>query len=228
MNLELSNERVGQPDLMVRVYSWMTLALIITAGVAFYAATSQTIMGLIFSNRFVFYGLLIGEIVLVGYLVVAVNKMSAATATAAFVGYSVLNGLTLSVIFLAFTEASIASTFLICAGMFGAMSAYGYLTKSDLSSWGDFLFMGLVGIIIASVANFFFQNATIYWVITYIGIMVFTGLTAYDTQKIKRMNAQTYQGPDGERKAGLMGALILYLDFINLFLMLLRVFGRRR
>ncbi|HEX3033020.1 MAG TPA: Bax inhibitor-1/YccA family protein [Bacillota bacterium] len=226
--MELSHHRVGQQDLMARVYGWMTLALVVTAGVAYYTATSEAILSLIFSSSLVFYGLLIGELVLVGYLVVAVNRMSAAAATGAFVGYSVLNGLTLSVIFLVYTQSSIAFTFLICAGMFGVMSAYGYLTKSDLSSWGDFLFMGLVGIIIASLANFFFRNETVYWVITYIGIMVFTGLTAYDTQKIKRMSAEAYRGAEGERKAGIMGALILYLDFINLFLMLLRVFGRRR
>jgi len=179
-------------------------------------------------NRFLFFGLLIGELVLVGYLSAAVQKMTVATATAIFVGYSALNGLTLSIVFLVFTAESIASTFFITAGTFAVISVYGYVTKRDLTSVGNLCLTGLIGVIIASVVNLFFHNEAIYWVTTYMGILVFVGLTAYDTQKIKSMNIIGNEGTEEDRKEAIMGALALYLDFINLFLLLLRLFGRRK
>jgi FtsH-binding integral membrane protein len=154
--------------------------------------------------------------------------MSAQRATIVFILYSVLNGLTLSIIFLIYTTGSIASTFFVTAGTFAVMSAYGYLTKSDLSKWGNILFMGLIGIIIASIVNYFMQSETLYAIITYIGVLIFVALTAYDTQKIKTMNIIGNEGTDEDKKEAIMGALTLYLDFINLFLYLLRLLGRRR
>jgi len=165
-----------------------------------------------------------GELGLVITLAGAINRLSATAATLLFVAYSALNGVTLSVIALVYTANSIASTFVITAGMFGAMSAYGYMTRRDLTSWGSFLFMGLIGVVIASVVNIFVGSSTVSWFISGIGIIVFTGLTAYDTWKIKAMAA----GGVGGRKPAILGALTLYLDFINLFLMLLRFTGSRR
>jgi len=181
------------------------------------------------SNSLLFYGLIIAEFALVIYLSARISKMSASTATLAFIIYSVLNGLTFSVILLGFTGASISSAFFTTSGMFAFMSIYGYSTKKDLSSWGSFFMMGLVGIIVASVINIFLGSSTIYWLVTYLGVFIFVGLTAYDTQKIKKMSSMisTDNGStELEQKGAIMGALTLYLDFINLFLMLLRIFGR--
>jgi FtsH-binding integral membrane protein len=165
-----------------------------------------------------------GELALVFTLSGAINRMNEATATLLFIAYSALNGVTLSVIALVYTRSSIASTFVITAGMFGAMSIYGYMTRRDLTSWGSFLFMGLIGVVIASVVNIFVASSAVSWIISGIGVIVFTGLTAYDTWKIKEMAAQGTEG----RKPAILGALTLYLDFINLFLMLLRFTGNRR
>jgi len=167
---------------------------------------------------------MIGELALVFILSGAINRLSGTVATLLFLGYSALNGLTLSVIFIVYTADSIASTFAVTAAMFGAMSIYGYLTKKDLTSWGSFLFMGLIGIVIASLVNIFLQSSAVSWVVSGIGVLVFTGLTAYDTWKIKAMAAAGEEG----RKPAILGALTLYLDFINLFLMLLRFMGGRR
>jgi FtsH-binding integral membrane protein len=145
-----------------------------------------------------------------------------------FVGYSALTGLTLSVIFLVYTAESLATTFFVTAGTFGLMSAYGYVTKRDLTGLGSFLMMGLIGMVLASVVNMFFNNSTVYWITTYIGILIFVGLTAYDTQKIKQMSALGLEGGEMEQKGAIMGALRLYLDFINLFLLLLRLMGNRK
>jgi FtsH-binding integral membrane protein len=213
---------------MVKVYGWMCLALFITGLMAMYTASSEAMLGIILGNRFVFFGLLIVEVIAVGSLAAMVHRMSASTATLLFVGYSLLNGLTLSVIFLVFTAESIASTFFITGGTFGVMSLYGYTTKSDLSRWGNLLFMGLMGIIIASIANFFMKSEMLYWITTYIGVIIFVGLTAYDTQKIKNTNIIGNEGTEEDSKEAIMGALTLYLDFINLFLFLLRIFGRRK
>ncbi len=213
---------------MVKVYSWMCLALIITGGVAMYTASSEAMMQMVFGNRYVFFGLILLEFVAVGVLVGLINRMTASVATVIFIVYSVFNGLTLSAIFTLYTSESIASTFFITAGTFGAMSFYGYVTKTDLTKWGNLFFMGLIGLIIASLVNWFMQSTVLYWITTCAGVLIFTGLTAYDTQKIKNTNIIGNEGSDQDHKEAIMGALTLYLDFINLFLYLLRIFGRRK
>lgn len=217
-----------QAAFMSKVYTWMSGGLAITGLIAMWVASTPSLVATIIENRFVFFGLIIGEILLVGYLVTRIQKMSAQRAALIFTGYAVLNGLTLSVIFLAYSLGSIASTFFVTAGTFAVMSIYGYYTKKDLSSWGNILFMALIGIIIASVVNFFMQSEMLYWLITYAGVLIFVGLTAYDTQKIKNMSGLEASGSEGEAKGAIIGALMLYLDFINLFLFLLRIFGDRR
>lgn len=213
---------------MVKVYSWMCLALIITGGVAMYTASSEALMQMVFGNRYVFFGLIVLEFVAVGVLVGLINRMTASVATVIFIVYSLFNGLTLSAIFTLYTSESIASTFFITAGTFGAMSFYGYVTKTDLTKWGNLFFMGLIGLVIASVVNWFMQSSVLYWITTCAGVLIFTGLTAYDTQKIKNTNIIGNEGSDQDHKEAIMGALTLYLDFINLFLYLLRIFGRRK
>ena len=217
-----------QAAFMTQVYGWMSVALLITASVAIWTASSETMLNLIFGNRLVFYGLIIGELLLVMSLSAMVNRVSATTATALFIGYSALNGLTMACIFLIYTGSSIASTFFVTAGTFGAMSAYGYFTKTDLTRWGNLLFMALIGLILASIVNIFLQNSVVYWITSFAGVLIFTGLTAYDTQKIKEMNVIGNAGTDEDRKEAIMGALRLYLDFINLFLYLLRFLGNRK
>lgn len=212
------------------VYNWMAVGLGLTGFTAFFVASSPAMIQLIFGNRLLFFGLIIAELVLVFTLSARVGKMQASTATGIFVLYAVLNGLTLSVIFLAYTASSITSTFFICAGTFLACSVYGMMTKRDLTSMGGFLMMGLIGIIIASVVNMFVQSSGMAMIISYIGVLVFVGLTAYDTQKLKQMAMTQPDGLDAAvvRKGAIIGALSLYLDFINLFLMLLRIFGGSR
>lgn len=217
-----------QARFIAKVYAWMCGALVITALVSSFVLTSPAILEFIFGNRFVFLGLIIAELICVGALVGAIDRFSSQTATAVFIGYAVLNGLTLSAVFLAYTSASIVSTFFITATTFGIMSTYGYFTKRDLTSFGNLLLMGLIGIVIAGLVNMFLQNEIIYWVTTFIGILVFVGLIAYDTQKIKALYQSGRIEGDNVRKGAILGALSLYLDFINLFLMLLRLFGRRK
>ncbi|MDA3838673.1 MAG: Bax inhibitor-1/YccA family protein [Candidatus Delongbacteria bacterium] len=216
-----------QRRFMMQVYNWMSFALLITALIAYFVSGSETMMQYMFGNPMLFMGLFIGELFAVGYLVVALKKMSATTAMFVFFLYAALNGLTMSFIFIVYTQSAINSAFFTTAAMFGAMSFYGYTTKKDLTSWGSFLMMGLFGIIIGSIVNIFWASSALYWLITYIGVFIFTGLTAYDTQKIKQMNIIGNEGTDEDKKEAIMGALRLYLDFINLFLMLLRIFGRR-
>jgi FtsH-binding integral membrane protein len=211
---------------MTPVYAWMTAGLLTTGAIASYTATSEALLRLIFGNPFVLIGLIISQFAIVAGLSWALGRISAGVATALFLLYSALNGLTLSSIFIVYTSESIASTFFITAGTFALMSAYGYFTKRDLSSWGNLLFMALIGFLIASVVNIFLRSSALYWVITYAGVLIFVGLTAYDTQKIKRMAAAA--GPNDLQKVAIFGALALYLDFINLFLMLLRILGGRR
>lgn len=215
---------VKQNALVRQVYAWMGCGLALTALMALITVSTPELLKTIVGNRLVFYGLMFGELALVFTLSGAINRMSAAVATMLFIGYSALNGLTLSVIFLVYTADSIASTFAVTAAMFGAMSIYGYVTRKDLTSWGSFLFMGLIGIVIASLVNIFLRNDAVSWVVSAIGVIVFTGLTAYDTWKIKALAAEGAEG----RKPAILGALTLYLDFINLFLMLLRLMGGRR
>lgn len=217
-----------QASFMTKVYGWMSLALFVTASVAMFVASTPSLVYALASNKILFYGLIIGELLLVGYLAIAVMRMTATMATAVFLGYAVLNGVTLSLIFLVYTAGSIASTFLVTAGTFAIMSAYGYYTKRDLTTLGNLLFMALIGLILASVVNIFWQNSTLMWITTYAGVLIFVGLTAYDTQKIKEMNIIGNEGTDEDRKEAIRGALTLYLDFINLFLYLLRILGGRR
>ncbi|PLX99446.1 MAG: hypothetical protein C0624_13600 [Desulfuromonas sp.] len=223
-----TSDKVAERGLFVSVYTWMGLGLALTAFTALLTLYTPALLELIVGNRAVFYGLVIGELLMVVALSAAIGRLSASTATLMFLAYSALNGLTLSIIFLMYTSTSIVSTFFITAGTFGAMSLYGMVTKRDLTSWGSFLFMGLIGLIIASVVNIFLQSAMVYWISSYIGVFIFIGLTAYDTQKIKRMGQAGFSDTASRRKLAIMGALTLYLDFINMFLFLLRIFGNRR
>jgi hypothetical protein len=213
---------------LAKVFNWMAIGLGITGAIAFFMAQSGMVRSLIASP--VFFILILAELGMVFYLSARIDKLQPGTATGLFVGYSVLNGVTLSSIFLAYTNASIAGTFLVTAGMFAAMAVYGLVTKRDLSGMGSFLFMGLIGIILASVVNIFLKSPAVYWAISGIGVLVFVGLTAYDVQKIKSIGEEgiMQQGEAAIQKGAIIGALALYLDFINLFLMLLRFFGGSR
>ncbi len=215
------------PALMRKVYVWMTLALVITGVTAYGVASSPSLLMTIYSGKVVLWGLIIAEFVLVISISAAINRLSLSTATMLFILYSALNGATLSSIFVLFNIATIGKVFFITAGTFGVMAFYGYTTKRDLTSIGKILFMALIGLIIATVVNMFMKSATFDYILSYIGVLVFTGLTAWDTQKIKQMLQTQYDMSEGAQKLALLGALTLYLDFINLFLYLLRIFGRR-
>lgn len=217
---------VAFPALMRKVYVWMTLALVITGFTAFGVASSPGLVYTIVSNRLLFWGLVLAELALVWTVSARLDRMSLATGTMLFVLYSVLNGATLSVIFLAYTMESLTSVFFITAGTFAAMAAFGHFTKTDLSSLGRILFMALIGLVIATVVNVFFvKSGGFSLIISYVGVLVFVGLTAYDTQKIKQMLIMADDVTEDAQKIALMGSLSLYLDFINLFLYLLRIFG---
>ena len=207
----------------------MTFALIVSGLSAYMVGTSPELAKIFVRNQAVFLILVIVEFVMVIGITAGINKLSAATATALFILYAAINGLTLSVIFIAYTMSSIALTFAVTAGTFGVMALIGTVTKKDLTSFGGLFMMLLLGLIIASVVNMFWANSTLYWICTYAGVLIFVGLTAYDAQKIKNMylNAGT-DNPETTRKIAVLGALSLYLDFINLLLYLLRIFGRRR
>jgi uncharacterized protein len=225
-----SQTQVRVNEFIRSVYNWMAIGLALTGFVAYYTAHNESLRQLVFSNSIVFFMLVIGELILVYSISSRINRMQASTATGLFVLYSALNGLTLSFIFLVYTSSSITSTFFICAATFGTCSIYGWMTKRDLTSFGGFMAMGLIGIIIASLVNMFIQSSGMAMIISYIGVLVFVGLTAYDTQKIKMM-AVTQPADIGAgaiRKGAILGALSLYLDFINLFLMLLRILGGNR
>lgn len=217
---------VAFPALMRKVYVWMTLALVITGFTAYAVANSPGIMSAIIANRMLMWGLLIGEFALVWYVSARIDRLSLSTATLLFILYSVLNGATLSIIFLAYTMTSIASVFFITAGTFAAMSLVGYFTKKDLSGLGRILFMALMGLIIATLVNvFLIKSGGFSLIVSYVGVLIFVGLTAYDTQRIKNMLVEADDVSAEAQKIALMGALALYLDFINLFLYLLRIFG---
>lgn len=211
-----------------KVYAWMSLALAITALAAVFVASTPGVSEIVLGNRIVFYVLLFGELGLVMAISAAINRMSSMTATLLFILYSVVNGLTLSVIFFRYDTSSIGTTFFVTAGTFGVMSIIGYTTKRDLTSIGNLLIMALIGMLIGSFVNFFVQSSAFGYVLTYLGILVFVGLTAYDTQKIKEMGQAGFETSEGMQKGAILGALALYLDFINLFLLLLRLFGNRR
>ncbi len=214
--------------LMRSVYLWMVLALVITGLTAAYVASSPAYISALMNNSILFYGVIIAELALVFILSGRIHKMSFTSASLMFILYSLLTGVSLSTIFLAYTESSIATTFLITAGTFGTMSLVGFVTKKDLSKLGGILLMALIGLIIATVVNIFLVSDTLGWIINYVGVLIFVGLTAYDTQKIKQMMRE--YGTDineQTQKMALMGSLSLYLDFINMFLYLLRIFGNR-
>lgn len=221
--------RTGLQAYMAQVYGWMTCGLLLTAFVAWFAAGTPAVMEFVFSSKITFFGLIIVQLGLVFVLSGMVHKLSAGMATTLFMLYSALTGLTLSSIFYIYTTASIGTTFVVAGGMFGAMSLYGYTTKRDLSGFGNMLFMALIGIVLASLVNIWLKSTALMWAVTYIGVIVFVGLTAYDTQKLKNIGEQIdVRDTQNMRKYSILGALTLYLDFINLFLMLLRIFGNRR
>jgi uncharacterized protein len=211
-----------------QVYLLMTLGLVITAVVAAWVSSSPTMLRLIFTNWWVSLGLFVVQIILVIALTAAITRLSTGAAVAIFLVYAALLGITLSAIFIVYTDASIATTFFITAGTFGVMSIFGFVTKRDLTKIGSLLIMLLIGFLLGTLLNMFLRSETIYWILTYVGIAIFVGLIAYDTQKIKRMAASGFA--NGRQRGGIvvMGALALYLDFINLFLLLLRIFGRSR
>ncbi len=219
---------ISYSSLIQKVYTWMTLALVITGLCSYGVATSPAILSFIFSNQIVFWGMIIAEFGLVLGLSSRIDRISLTTGTIMFILYSILNGVLLSSIFLLYTMESIGQVFFITAGTFGAMSCYGYFTKTDLTSWGKLLLMALVGIIIATIVNFFVGSSQMQMIISYIGVLVFVGLTAYDTQKIKVLISNAGTEEEAGQKIALLGALTLYLDFINLFIYLIRIFGKRR
>ena len=204
------------------------MALAITGVTAYGVSISPNLLSLIFGSKLVFFGLIVAELAVVMLLSARLHRLSLTTATLMFVGYSVLNGVTLASIFLVYTMSSIATTFFICAATFAVMSAYGAFTKTDLSSMGKLMFMALIGLIIATVVNLFVASSGLDLIISYVGVLVFVGLTAWDTQKIKAMLAEADYMDESAQKIALIGALSLYLDFVNLFLYLLRIFGARR
>jgi FtsH-binding integral membrane protein len=224
----LSAAEIETRSFIMKVYAWMSLGLAVTGACALYMASDPRMIMALVQTKPLFYGLMIAEFGLVIWLSGWVKTMEVGTARFAFLMYSALTGITMSVIFLIYTRGSIATTFFLTAGTFGAMSAYGYATKTDLTSVGSFCLMGLLGIILASIVNWWVRSPAVEWALSYMGILVFVGLTAYDTQKIKAMNVVGNAGTDEDHKEAISGALTLYLDFINLFLSLLRATGRRR
>ena len=211
-----------------KVYVIMAGGLGATGATALAVASTPFLTRLIFTNPLVFYGLIAIELVMVFSFSAVARRVSAVTAGALFMTYAIVNGITMSAIFLVYTSNSIATTFFVTGGTFAAMSAYGYATKRELSGLGHFARMGLIGLIIASLVNIFLRSPMLQWLTTFVGVIVFTCLVAYDTQKIKQLNIIGNEGTEEDHKEALHGALILYLDFINLFLFMLRILGGRR
>ena len=221
---QITDERVGA--FLRSVYGWMCLGLLVTAGVAFAIASSETFIETLLLNRVLIWVILLAQLGLVFYLSARVDKVAPTTAAGLFLVYSALVGVTTSVILLVYTAASITSTFVIAASMFAAMAGFGTLTKRSLAGWGQFLFMGLIGLIVAMIVGLFWQNDALQFVISVVGVLIFTGLTAWDAQRLKQMAVALPDGRVGSY--AVVGALSLYLDFINLFFMLLRLMGGRR
>ena len=216
------------PVLMRKVYVWMTLALVITGFTAYGVATSPGLLQAIYTNQVLMWGLIIAEFALVIGVTAAINRLSLTTATLMFIVYSVINGALLSFIFVAYTASSVATVFFITAGTFGAMALVGYTTKTDLSSMGKILMMALIGLVIATIVNLFVKSSGFTLILSYVGVLIFVGLTAWDSQKIKQMLLQAPDAGEQSQKLALLGALTLYLDFVNLLIYLLRIFGKRR
>ena len=219
---------VSFPALMQKVYTWMALAMVITGVTAYGVANSPSLLAMIFGNQIVFWGMIIAEFALVFMITGMLNRISLTTVTLMFVAYSVLNGAVLSSIFMIYTMSSIGQVFFITAATFAVMAFIGYTTKTDLTSMGKILFMALIGIIIATVVNIFLHSTGLQTVVSYLGVLIFVGLTAYDSQKLKNMLYDQDAADESAQKLALVGALTLYLDFINLFLYLLRILGSRR
>jgi uncharacterized protein len=217
-----------QRRFIVRVYGWMTLGLIVTAAAAFFTLAIPGLLPVLLSNQLVFLGLFLVEILMVGLLSGLVNRLSPVVAGMLFISYAILNGVTLSIVMLIYTASSVATVFGITACTFGIMTLWGYTTHRDLTRMGNLLIMALFGMVIASLVNLFLVNSAIYWITTYVGVLIFIGLIAYDTQKLKAMSTAVSSDGQMAQKASIVGALRLYLDFINLFLLLLRILGGRR
>ncbi|MDC0254217.1 Bax inhibitor-1/YccA family protein [Bacteriovoracales bacterium] len=216
---------------MAGVYKWMTFGILLTGATSYYVSQSKDLTALIFSNQLVYWGLIIVQLGAVFFLSAMIQKISALTATLIYLGYAFLTGLTLSVIFLIYTEESIQHVFFLTSFSFAGLSFYGYVTKRDLGPLGTFCHMGLWGLIGYQILSFFFPSlmaGPMNMVLSIVGVGIFAGLTAYDTQKIKETNIIGNEGTEEDHKETIYGALILYLDFINLFLQLLKLFGNRR
>lgn len=220
-------EQLVQRKFLTKVYSWMSLALLLSGITAFIVATSPFLINLVFGNKIGFPLLAIGEIVLVWWLSASIRKISTLAASIAFLAYSVINGATLASIFYVFSLNSIIVVFLVSALMFIGMSLYGVFSKSDIMSFGRYFSMAIIGLIVASVINIFLKSSSFNWIISIVTVVIFTGLTAYDTRKMILVSQQA-DGSDMFQKASIIGALELYLDFINIFLALLRIFGKSR
>ena len=225
--LGTADVQMARQSFLTSVFGWMFVGLALTAGIAAYVAASTDMMDWFDEHPWAYLVMFIGQLGLVVTISAGINKISAPVAVFLFALYAALNGFIFSVIIEVYTTASIAASFATAAGMFAGMAVFGYVTKRDLSSMGSILFMGLIGVIIGSVVNIFWANSILYWFVTFAGVLVFCGLTAYDMQKIKQMGESGIAGADAQ-KASILGALALYLDFINLFLFLLRIFGSAR
>ncbi|MDC7245838.1 MAG: Bax inhibitor-1/YccA family protein [Sphaerochaetaceae bacterium] len=224
----LTNVKTRENSILKNVYAWMSAGLALTAVVSYTVASSESLMRMFFSSAFSFMFVIIAQLALVIYLSARLEKMSAMSAVLSFAGYSILTGVSLSLIVLAYTPIVLSRAFFTTALLFGGMSFYGMVTKRNLDGIGHYLIMGLWGIIIASIINMIFQSSGLYYMVSYLGVFIFLGLTAWDTQKIKRMNDAYGSSMDEDTyiKLSIIGALMLYLDFINIFLFLLRIFGR--
>ena len=215
--------------ILKNVYLWMTMALLISGFTAMLVAGNPVLIEKIFAGRGTLFLLFLAQFGLIWLISSRIGTISFTTATLLFIAYSLLTGVTLSSIFVLFTVGSIASVFFITAGTFASVSIYGFITKKDLSTWRSYLLMGLIGLIIASIVNWFLASELMYWIISYVGVIIFVGLTAYDTQKIKQLASACYaENDETQNKVALLGAITLYLDFINLFLYILRIFGKRK
>ena len=226
---EAYTTRFAVSAILKNVYLWMTMALAISGLTAMLVAGNAELMQTIYAGRGTLFVLFLVQFGLIWLISARIGSMSFVTATLLYITYSVVTGVTLSSIFLLFTTGSIASVFFITAGTFAALSIYGFVTKKDLSTWRSYLIMGLIGLIIASIVNWFLASEMMYWIISYVGVAIFIGLTAYDTQKIKQLAYACHMEDEETRnKVALLGAITLYLDFINLFLYILRIFGKRK
>ncbi|MBN1585830.1 MAG: Bax inhibitor-1/YccA family protein [Candidatus Omnitrophica bacterium] len=224
----LTQAQIRERNLVSSAFGWMAIGLGVTALLAWATAHNEALLRLLFSNPILMIGLFVAQIGLVIYLSARIQAMSLQAAMGAFFVYSGLMGLTLSSIFIIYARATLTSAFTVTAGTFALTAVYGFSTKRDLTSVGNLAFMGLIGIILASLVNMFMHSPAVYWATTYLGVLIFVALTAYDVQRIKAMDQMSYSGEESYQKAAILGALRLYLDFINLFLFILRIMGSRR